>query len=1175
MSFLFKNSIARLVLFTFVGTTMFLVGFFVLLQKIHEEDKEIRSEYVSKSLLEVVDIYRINLLKNLQQNQLNAIFSLSQQTAQQLDNFEKNQLSWTYKDTRYCFFSTTDVEEIRAVTGGVYSANVVPATKSSSYVLRFPVESTTGKFYMVFTSFHPPGYILSELNLEEYQRTMSWQGAEKISVKSYLLTDQNKIVLTNDTDFLGEDFSHMLVAQNSLFDATIFAENSGESRVKVQKNMEGSVSGIAWQRIHIGEREFSLVVLGKDAVSGFRVTENRKSSVIFLAAFLFVFVPLIVFLWVRRKKDKQFFGDMLDVVPHAMLCIDGSRKIVACNEMMETSFGFDRSEVVGLSVETCRRVLPLSISQILDTVDLPNHEKAVRLAECDGIQCENDGSIAYCSVAMASGEKIFALTSKVVSEVDAALVGYAVTIEDVTAYRSVLAALEKKTTQYDRVVEAGSHGIWQLDKETGEVFLSPRAKMLLGYGPDEMESSLEAWWNLIHPDDYTGMIEEMRTLSLESPSFEIEYRVLHRDGRYRWMLSRGVGVWQNGELTQIVGSHADITRRKKQELTFEVLYKVSTASYLNRGLGRYLESVHEAVVAYTQVENFFVALWRKETGAFDFVYYRDEKEGDQGAKHNLEQQEIHEIPGLSGCVMRQGKSLLLQRGDPELLKSSVGAVPESWLGVPLILNRQPIGLIAVQDYENANAFVESDIRLLEAVGEQVCRAIERHQVHEHLYHQATHDSLTELLNREHFLDWGARVLSKQKRDGRKHALLMLDLNRFKQINDSLGHQVGDLVLIEASKIIRSQLRDVDTLARLGGDEFAVLLENSGPPVDVIAVVKRIINAFTLGVEIGGRKIVIGTSVGIVIDIERYDTIADVMRDADIAMYEAKNKSSLHFRIFNQKLHARVKKNIEIEQILTNEFHASEFVVYYQPIVDLSERRLSGFEALVRWRSPKLGYLRPDQFIPIAEETGTIAQIDACVLDQACQDLVRWRGHISKAIGLTVSVNLSQSELIDVFLSKKIIECTKRNGLDPSLLFIELTESALMRNLQLAKRMLGELKRDGVGVSIDDFGTGYSSLAHLADLPFHTLKIDRSFLSGLAESKQRMTVLKTLVDMSKSLAMPAVAEGIETLETLELITQLGCRYGQGYYFSKPMSQDLVVPYIENFSFDQYLQDNKTS
>lgn len=1126
-----------------------------------------RMEKVSRSLPDFLGFYRVNLLQGLQQNQLDAIFSTYQQTAKETDTIGQNPIAWTYKGKRFSFFSLTDIEEIRAITGGLYSEHIVPTKKASSYVLRFPVESATGRFYMVFTSFHPPGYVLSELKLEEYQRTMSWQRSGGISVKSYLLTDQNKIVLTNDPKFLGEDFSHMLVSQNAFFDASIFAENPGDSGIKVQEDRAGAVSGIAWQRIQIGERDFSLVVIGTDSVSGLWVTNSVRTFAICLVIFILGFGPLVVFFWMRGKKDNQFFGDVLDAVPHAVLCIDENRKIVACNTMMEACFGFERSELVGLSLDYCRTVLPLSVSRILNTLGTPDHEKAGRLAEYEDIQCEDDGTIAYCSVVTASGEKKFALTSATLNVFDAAMSRYVVTIEDVTAYSSALVALEKKKLQYDRIVEAGSHGIWQLDKETGEVFLSPRAKMLLGYGAEEMESSLEAWWSLVHPDDYTELVEAVRTLSLESPSFEIEYRVLHRDGRYRWMLSRGVGVWQNNELIQIVGSHADITKRKKQELTFEVLYKVSTASYLNRGLGRYLESVHEAVAAYTQVENFFVALWRKETGSFDFVYYRDEKEGDHGAKHNLEKKDIQEIPGLSGCVMRQGKSLLLRRGDPEL-NSGVGLIPESWLGVPLILNRKPIGLIAVQDYDNPKAFVESDIRLLEAVAEQICRAIERHQVHEHLYHQATHDSLTELLNREHFLDWGARILSKQKRDGRRHALLMLDLNRFKQINDSLGHQVGDLVLIAASKIIRSQLRDVDTLARLGGDEFAVLLENSGPPVDVIAVVKRIISAFAVGVEIGGRKIVIGTSIGIVIDIERYDSINDVMRDADIAMYEAKNKSSLHFRIFNQKLHARVKKNIEIEQILTNEFHASEFVVYYQPIVDLYERRLSGFEALVRWRSPKLGYLGPDQFLPIAEETGTIAQIDACVLDQACQDLIRWRGQIKKAIGLTVSVNLSQSELIDVFLSKKIMECTKRYGLDPALLVIELTESALMRNLQLAKRMLGELKRDGVGVSIDDFGTGYSSLAHLADLPFQTLKIDRSFLSGVAESKQRMTVLKTLVDMSKSLVMPAVAEGIETVEHLELVTELGCRYGQGFYFSKPISQDLVVPYVENFSFEQY-------
>ena len=1167
---LFANNFFKGIILKLLTGGLIALAFFVCVilfyDNFKQEGESVRRDRLQIYLQNSIEFLSADLLRKLQQYQIDAYSAIDNKIKTLSTEERENLLTWKEGSRRYSFFNKTNIEDIRFLIGGLHSDTIVPADDRWAYVLRFPAETQKKKFYITLRApGELDGYLLSELDIDELLKIMQLNNNPEILLDSYLVTNLNKIVLAGDKKALGKDLSDVLIRKYDFYNAKNFIKITTNKDFKAIADETEVVHGFVRKPLGVGGRVLYMVVVGRDVSTEIFVSESTKNKLLGFIIFLFITVFSFAVLAFRNKnKVREFLKCVVDALPFATILKDGEGIPVIWNKAIEESFG--------LSQESLRKQLGKLPSKENDTLrlksslcDLKTESSCKLFCELENEDNSHGKNQKKYVLSTEEGHRHFESNVHELTDLDGKLLGAIEFIQDVTSVEVLVEENRWLRKQYRTVTETISEGVWLQNNETGEFVLSLRAKALLGFSDEELESSLDIWWSRVHIEDYSRVLEAHRMPSSDIPSFEVEYRIQHKNGHYLWIVTKGVGVWENGKLIQIIGCHKDVSDYKQQQFFFDVLYRISTARYLNRGLGRYLESVHSAVSSYIGLENFYVALWRDDVNTFEFIYYRDEKEGDQADNYTIQRSEFDEIPGLSGHVMRRGSTQLFNRHDEEM-QSCVGLPAEHWLGVPLVLKRQPVGVITVQSYDAEHSFDANVIQLIEVVAEQISRAIERHQVHENLYHRATHDNLTGLLNREHFLNWGAKIVASKKRDDRSHALFMLDLNRFKQINDSLGHHIGDLVLIRASCVIREQLREVDTLARLGGDEFAVLLENAGSSAEVVGVAKRIINSFKSGMDIDGRHLVIKTSIGVVVEVEEYESINDAIRDADIAMYEAKFRSSQHFRVFNQKLHSRVQKKIEIEQVLTNEFTADEFIVHYQPIIDLVERKVAGFEALVRWRNPHFGALQPNVFLPVAEETGTIAKIDSVVLEQACQDLTHWRQQTNLANDLTVSVNVSQSELIDVYLPKKIIDCTKRHNIDTSSILIELTESAFIRNLQMAKKLLDALRKDGVAVRMDDFGTGYSSLAHLADLPFDALKIDKSFIGRAERSEQGLTVLNTLVTMSKSLRMPVVAEGIETMDQLSLITDLGCRYGQGYYFAKPMRQDVVIDYLKGFSLD---------
>lgn len=454
-------------------------------------------------------------------------------------------------------------------------------------------------------------------------------------------------------------------------------------------------------------------------------------------------------------------------------------------------------------------------------------------------------------------------------------------------------------------------------------------------------------------------------------------------------------------------------------------------------------------------------------------------------------------------------------------------------------------------------WVAISLRLLKFNGEPAILSTlydltERKRMEEQLMHDALYDSLTGLPNRVLFmarLDQALRQAKQQK--DYLFAILFLDLDRFKVVNDSVGHMVGDQLLIAIARKLERCLRSTDTVARLGGDEFTILLDAIEDIEDAISLAEQIHNELRLPFNLNGHEVFTTASIGIATGNLGYDRPEDLLRDADIAMYRAKERGPAHHDVFDQEMYARAKVRLQLETDLRQALRHREFQVHYQPITSLISGRITGFEALVRWQHPKLGLVSPAEFIPIAEETGLIVPLGAWILREACAKMQAWQTQLSTKVPLTISVNLSGKQLTEPDLIEQIDQIIEETGLDSGSLKLEITESILMDNATAATKMLWQLRARNIQLCLDDFGTGYSSLSYLHRFPVNTLKIDRSFVSRMSRNDENLEIVRVIVTLAHTLKMDVIAEGVETQEQLTLLKLLGCEQGQGYFFSKPL------------------------
>jgi diguanylate cyclase (GGDEF)-like protein/PAS domain S-box-containing protein len=443
---------------------------------------------------------------------------------------------------------------------------------------------------------------------------------------------------------------------------------------------------------------------------------------------------------------------------------------------------------------------------------------------------------------------------------------------------------------------------------------------------------------------------------------------------------------------------------------------------------------------------------------------------------------------------------------------------------------------------------------------------DRHRAEAQLSHDALHDRLTGLPNRILFQERLEHVLQLAKRHNIfSFAVLFIDLDRFKTINDSLGHLVGDRLLMGIAQRLKACIRSSDTLARLGGDEFAMLIEDVDDKGDIIHLVERIQQEFKLPFHLNGQEIYANASIGVLIETADYDCAEDLLRDADIAMYRAKERGRGCYEVFDITMRDRAVAMLHLETDLRKAIINQEFQLHYQPIVALHNNQITGFEALVRWQHPDNGLIPPIEFIGVAEETGLILPLGIWVLQEACTQMRAWHEEFPSDPPLSVSVNVSGKQFAQVDLVDKIRQILAETSFDPHCLKLEITESTIVEDLASAKAKLIQLQELGIQVSIDDFGTGYSSLSYLSRFPINFLKIDRSFIQDIDTSSERLEIIRAIVSLADSLKIDVVAEGVETASQLAQLCSLQPTSGQehfaqGYLFSKPLNRDAAKSLI---------------
>lgn len=627
-----------------------------------------------------------------------------------------------------------------------------------------------------------------------------------------------------------------------------------------------------------------------------------------------------------------------------------------------------------------------------------------------------------------------------------------------------------------------------------------------------------------------------------------------------------------------------VVERLRGERLQAALFQIAELAGNNASLDNFYHAVHDVVGGLLYARNFYIALLGNDRETLEFPYSVDEFDSHRAPRKSGR--------GLTEFVLRTGKPLLCNHRQTLKMKRDKtlepgGVTANFWLGVPLIIADEPVGVLAVQSYSGEHGYDSRDQDLLTFVSYHIGNALERkrigaslkqantaleqrvqertkaladanqslrrqilkrERIEQRLKYQTLHDSLTGLPNRNLLLRRLGGALHAYRQDPHcQFAVLFLDLDRFKVINDSVGHMVGDDLLFEAGGRIRSCLKGQDVVARLGGDEFAVLLEHLPDSDEAAAIATRIIATLNTPFELGAKELYTTISIGIALGAPHYRQPEELLRDADTAMYRAKAEGRQRYAIFDDAMRQQATSLQKVENDLRKALNGDEFEPWFQPIVRLSDGQLDGYEALVRWHHPELGLLAPERFLGVAADSGLDAQIDWIMFDlvlQAAPELA--------IDGRYVAINLSARQFRSARdLDRRIHDRLEQHAVRPEQIRIEITENVLLENPQQVRQALDSLHRSGIRVSLDDFGTGYSSLSYLHQFPLNTLKIDQSFVAGLGAADGASTpVVSAIKALADSQGMDVVAEGIETEEQAAALKQLGCGYGQGFLYAPP-------------------------
>ncbi|MBW3628891.1 MAG: EAL domain-containing protein [Gemmatimonadetes bacterium] len=744
------------------------------------------------------------------------------------------------------------------------------------------------------------------------------------------------------------------------------------------------------------------------------------------------------------------------------------------------------------------RLTGMPASELIGTrwVDLVRPDHRERVAEVYARQLEEGADDGYCEFPIVTpsgedlwlGQKLQRLTSGSSGTVLQALA------HDITERHLAEEKLRASEERFRQLAEHGGGCFWMLDPAQDEiVYASPSFDTIWGRSREAVLGSRESWLASIHPDDRERLTAVLPRRRVED--FDEVYRIIKPDGTTAWIRDRSYPILDaDGNVLRIAGMAEDVTDRQAAE---EHSVRLAALTRENPNPVLQCDADGRPLNANPAAEQVCF-----ELGLGDIM---------EILPPNHEQ--------LVHSTLDTGEGL--QHVDVD-----VGERIFSWTYRP----DQEAGLVYLFAVDVTGR------RLME----------------EQLRHDTLHDALTGLPNRLLFMERLSHCIARSKRrDSYLFAVLFLDLDRFKVINDSLGHHVGDELLVLVAQRLQRCLRQEDTVARFGGDEFAILLEDISGISDATRVAERIQAELSASVSLNEFDVFTSASVGIALSSSAYARPEFLLRNADMAMYRAKALGHARFEVFDRTMHAQALARLQLETDLRHALERKEFVLHYQPIISLSSGEICGVEALIRWVHPVQGILPPDDFIPAAEETGLILPIGRWVLGEACRRLRRWRVRFGEGRLRSVGVNLSAKQFSQIDLLEQVWDTVRDSGLPPDVLRLEITESAVMENADAAVILLGRLKGLGVQISLDDFGTGYSSLSYLHRFPLDALKIDRSFVGQIDLDERTRRLVETVLTLARGLGVSAVAEGIETEGQLKHLRALGCDFGQGYYFAPPL------------------------
>jgi diguanylate cyclase (GGDEF)-like protein/PAS domain S-box-containing protein len=692
---------------------------------------------------------------------------------------------------------------------------------------------------------------------------------------------------------------------------------------------------------------------------------------------------------------------------------------------------------------------------------------------------------------------------------DAVRAFFIVQMTDISERRAAQEAAQTSHEMFRSLTVASPSGVFSCDERGHLDYCNERMLKITGRAMPELLD--HGWWEMVDPLDAARVFPEMRRAAREERAIELEFRIRTPLGEQRWVWLRSAPVpARDGTTTTYVNTIDDITD----------------------------EVAAQRALATREAEFRLLA----------------ENSSDFLSRHAPDGTYLYASPAclaLSGFTPDEltGRTLNdLAQGEDRLALAEVKQRAISSRSPATVIYRSSRKDGTVRWFESTiTAVSDSQGEVVEIV--VVTRDItDRKAVEQQLSHAALHDSLTGLPNRTLFLDRLGLALRRSRRRTGALAVLFLDVDRFKVINDSLGHEAGDTLLIDIAGRIAAALRPADTVARFGGDEFTVLLDDLEDETEASTIAQRLVDVFAEPFGIDEDEVFLQTSIGIAIARLGTETAEELIRDADAAMYRAKDAGKGRYEIFDDQMRADVVARLHTESALRRALERGELRLHYQPEIDVVAQRVIGFEALVRWQHPTRGLLAPAEFIPLAEETGLIVPIGEWVLREACRDAARWTAFADAPLTLSVNLSVRQFGTHDLIASVRSV--LEETNTDPATLCLEITESAMMESGADAWDMLRRLKQLGVRLAIDDFGTGYSSLAHLRGFPIDVLKIDRTFVDALGRSPQDASIAAAIISLAHALGLETIAEGIETGEQLEMLARLGCDVAQGNLFARP-------------------------